>query len=58
MSFLRTPLFIPQGCMALGFSVLTLQAAVMLAAVIAECFQRRALAPLPVLRVDDLTEGL
>jgi TRAP-type C4-dicarboxylate transport system permease small subunit len=58
MSFLRTPLFVPQGGMALGFTVLALQAVVMLAAVIEECLRRRVLAPLPVLRVDDLTEGL
>lgn len=58
MSFLRTPLVVPQAVMALGFTMLALQAAVMLAAVIEECLRRRALAPLPVLRVDDLTEGL
>jgi TRAP-type C4-dicarboxylate transport system permease small subunit len=58
MSFLRTPLFVPQAVMALGFTVLTLQAVVMLAAVIEDCLRRRILAPLPVLRVDGLTEGL
>jgi TRAP-type C4-dicarboxylate transport system permease small subunit len=58
MSFLRTPLWLPQGGMALGFTVLTVQAVVMLVAVIGECVRRRTLAPLPVLRVDDLTEGL
>lgn len=30
MSFLRTPLFVPQGLMAVGFSVLALEAVVML----------------------------
>jgi TRAP-type C4-dicarboxylate transport system permease small subunit len=58
MSFLRTPLFVPQAVMALGSTVLTLQAVVMLAAVIEDCLRRRILAPLPVLRVDGLTEGL
>jgi TRAP-type C4-dicarboxylate transport system permease small subunit len=58
MSFLRTPLFVPQAAMALGFTLLTLQAAAMLGVVIEECLRGRALAPLPVLRVDDLTEGL
>lgn len=58
MSFLRTPLFLPQGSMALGFTMLTLQAAIMLVVVMARCLQRGELAPVPVLRVDDLTEGL
>jgi TRAP-type C4-dicarboxylate transport system permease small subunit len=58
MSFLRTPLFLPQAGMALGFTVLALQAVVMLAAVIEDGLRRRVLAPLPVYRVDDLTDGL
>lgn len=58
MSFLRTPLFLPQGGMALGFTALTLQAAVMFVVVLTRCLQRGELAPLPVLNVADLTEGL
>jgi TRAP-type C4-dicarboxylate transport system permease small subunit len=58
MSFLRTPLVVPQTVMALGFTTLALQAAVMLAATLEDCLRRRVLAPLPVFRVDDLTEGL
>lgn len=36
MSFLRTPLFVPQGLMALGFTVLSLEAIVILAVGIVE----------------------
>lgn len=58
MSFLRTPLGVPQAGMALGFTLLALQAAAMLAVVMARCVRGRALAPVPVRRVADLTEGL
>jgi TRAP-type C4-dicarboxylate transport system permease small subunit len=58
MSFLRTPLAVPQTCMALGFTVLALQGAVMLLVGASESLRRRTFAPLPVLRVEDLTEGL
>jgi TRAP-type C4-dicarboxylate transport system permease small subunit len=58
MSFLRTPLALPQACMALGFTLLALQGAVMLFVGATESLRRRTLAPLPVLQVADLTEGL
>jgi TRAP-type C4-dicarboxylate transport system permease small subunit len=58
MSFLRTPLFAPQGALALGFTLLTLQAAVIIAVGVADSLRLGRLAPLPVLRADDLTEGL
>jgi TRAP-type C4-dicarboxylate transport system permease small subunit len=58
MSFLRTPLFVPQGCLALGFSLLAVQAAVILAVGVAESLRRGRFVPLPVLRVDHLSEGL
>jgi len=58
MSFLRTPLVLPQTCMALGFTLLTVQGAVMLYVGAAESLRRRTLAPLPVLQVENLTEGL
>jgi TRAP-type C4-dicarboxylate transport system permease small subunit len=58
MSFLRTPLFVPQGCVALGFSLLALQAAVILLVGLAESLRQGGLAPLPALEVKDLTEGL
>jgi TRAP-type C4-dicarboxylate transport system permease small subunit len=58
MSFLRTPLFVPQACMALGFTLLAVQGIVMLIVGLTESVRRRTLTPLPVLRVDNLTEGL
>lgn len=58
MSFLRTPLFAPQACMALGFTLLAVQGAVMLFVGVTESLRRRTLTPLPVLQVSSLTEGL
>jgi TRAP-type C4-dicarboxylate transport system permease small subunit len=58
MSFLRTPLFVPQGCMALGFTLLALHGAAILLVGLAESLREGTLVPLPVLRVEDLTEGL
>ena len=48
MSFVRTPLFVPQGLMALGFSVLSLEAGVILLAGIAESARAGQLAPLAI----------
>ena len=48
MSFLRTPLFVPQGLMALGFTVLGLEAIVILLAGIAESVRLGRLAPLAI----------
>lgn len=58
MSILRTPLAAPQTCMALGFTLLAAQGAVMLFVGATESLRRGTLAPLPVLRVEGLTEGL
>ena len=48
MSFLRTPLFVPQGLMALGFTVLSLEATVIVLAGIAESVRLGRLAPLAI----------
>jgi TRAP-type C4-dicarboxylate transport system permease small subunit len=58
MSFIRTPLVLPQTCMAIGFSLLAVQGAVMLVVALDDSLRRRAIAPVPVLQVDNLTEGL
>ena len=58
MSFLRTPLGVPQACMAIGFSLLAIHGVVMLAVGLGESLRGRVIAALPVLRVDNLTEGL
>ena len=58
MSFLRTPLFVPQGCLALGFTALAVQAVVIFLVGLAESLRDGHLAELPVLRVEDVTEGL
>lgn len=58
MSFLRTPLFAPQGCLALGFTALAAHAGAILLLGVAESWQQRRLAPLAVLAVEDVTEGL
>jgi TRAP-type C4-dicarboxylate transport system permease small subunit len=58
MSFLRTPLFVPQGLLAFGFTVLAVHAAVIFAVAAGQSLRGRHLAPLAVLRIDDLTEGL
>jgi TRAP-type C4-dicarboxylate transport system permease small subunit len=58
MSFLGTPLFIPQGAFALGFTLLALQATVMLLVGLTDSLRARRLTPVPVMQVGDLTEGL
>jgi TRAP-type C4-dicarboxylate transport system permease small subunit len=58
MSFIRTPLVLPQTCMAIGFSLLAIQGTVMLFVGLGESLRRRAIAPVPVMQVDNLTEGL
>jgi TRAP-type C4-dicarboxylate transport system permease small subunit len=58
MSFLRTPLFAPQGCLALGFSLLAVQAAIIFLVGVVESLHLGRFAELAVLRVEDVTEGL
>ena len=58
MSFLRTPLVLPQTAMALGFTLFAIQGAVMFLVGATESVRARRLAPLPVLPVEGLTEGL
>jgi TRAP-type C4-dicarboxylate transport system permease small subunit len=58
MSFLRTPLWIPQGCLSLGFTLLAVHAAVILLAGVAESLRQGGFAELAVLPVEDVTEGL
>ncbi len=58
MSFLRTPLFVPQGFMALGFSLLALQATAILVVGAVESLRAGRFVPFEVLRVADLTESL
>ncbi len=58
MSYLRTPLFIPQGCLGLGFLALAAHATVILLLGLAESVRQGRFASLAVLRVDGITEGL
>lgn len=58
VSFLGTPLSLPQGCMALGFTLLALQAGAILLVGVTDSVRRGAVAPLPVLQIANLTEGL
>jgi TRAP-type C4-dicarboxylate transport system permease small subunit len=58
MSFLRTPLFLPQGCLAIGFSAMAVHAATIFLLGVAESAHGRRFAPLPVLRAHGVTEGL
>ena len=46
MSFIQTPLFVPQGLMAFGFTVLTLEAVVILVVGLIESLRLGHLAPL------------
>lgn len=55
MSFIRTPLFVPQGLMAAGFSVLSLEALVILVVGLLESFRLRELAALEILPGAGLT---
>lgn len=58
MSFLRTPLFVPQGTLAIGFSLLALHGAVILLVGSLESVRQRRLAEFDTLQIADLTEGL
>ena len=58
MSFLRTPLCIPQGLLALGFTTLAVQATVIFLVGLAESLRTGTFAELTVLPVEDVTEGL
>jgi TRAP-type C4-dicarboxylate transport system permease small subunit len=58
MSFLRTPLFAPQACLALGYSLLAAQASMIFLVGLVESLLARRFADLAVLRVEDVTEGL
>jgi TRAP-type C4-dicarboxylate transport system permease small subunit len=58
MSFLRTPLFVPQGLMTLGFAVLTVQAALMLAVTLLESVRLGRLEEFRTVRIANLSEGL
>ena len=48
MSFVRTPLFVPQGLMALGFTVLSLEALVILAVGLVESVRLGRLVPVAI----------
>lgn len=56
MSFIRTPLFLPQGLMALGFTVLTLEAIAILLVGLAESLRLGRLASLEGLGAAELRE--
>jgi hypothetical protein len=58
MSFLRTPLFIPQSCLATGFSALAAHATAIFLLGVAESVHARRFATLAVLQVEGVTEGL
>jgi TRAP-type C4-dicarboxylate transport system permease small subunit len=58
MSFLRTPLFVPQGLLTLGFAVLAAHASIIFLVGLVDSIRLGRFAPLAVLRVDDVTEGL
>ena len=56
MSFIQTPLFIPQGLMAVGFSMLTLETIVILVVGLVESLRLGRLAPLEGLQATELSE--
>ncbi|MBI2162348.1 MAG: TRAP transporter small permease [Candidatus Rokubacteria bacterium] len=58
MSILRTPLFVPQTCLALGFTTLAVQATVILLVGLVESLRHRRFAELAVLPAQDVTEGV
>jgi TRAP-type C4-dicarboxylate transport system permease small subunit len=58
MSFMRTPVCWPQFVMTLGFAMLALQAAIMLAVTLLESIRTRSLADFRVMQMSDLSEGL
>ena len=53
MSFIRTPLCLPQGFMAIGFTMLSLEALVILAVGVAESLKQGRLAPLAGMQTAD-----
>lgn len=56
MSFIQTPLFVPQGLMAVGFSMLTLEAIAILVVGLAESLRLGRLASLEGLQAAELSE--
>lgn len=56
MSFIQTPLFVPQGLMAFGFSMLTLEAIAILVVGLAESLRLGRLATLEALQRSELSE--
>jgi TRAP-type C4-dicarboxylate transport system permease small subunit len=57
-SFLRTPLFVPQAVLATGFTLLAVQAVVMVVAAAVESVRAGSLAPIPLLRLPDVTDEI
>jgi len=57
MSFIQTPLFVPQGLMAVGFSVLTLEAIVILLVGVVESLRLGRLVPLEGLEASGAGEA-
>lgn len=58
MSFLRTPLFVPQGTLAIGFSLLAVHGAVIFLVGLLESARQGHLAEFDRLEMADLTEGI
>lgn len=58
MSFLRTPLFVPQGALAVGFSLLAVHGAVIFVVGLLESVRQGSLAEFDRLEMADLSEGL
>jgi TRAP-type C4-dicarboxylate transport system permease small subunit len=58
MSFLRTPLFVPQTCLAAGFTAMAVHATAIFLLGVAESVRDGRFAALPMLRVEGVTEGL
>jgi len=58
MSFLRTPLFVPQGGLAIGFSLLAVHGAVIFLVGLLESVRQGRLAEFDRLEMADLTEGI
>jgi TRAP-type C4-dicarboxylate transport system permease small subunit len=58
MSFLRTPIGWPQGIMAFGFTMLAVQAGLMLASTLLDSMRSGKLEDVRVLQMSDLSEGL
>jgi TRAP-type C4-dicarboxylate transport system permease small subunit len=58
MSFMRTPLGWPQSVMAFGFTLLAVQAALMLAVALLESLRDRRFAAFHPVQMKDLSEGL